>query len=41
MVGSVKGTKAELSLEVPPPIRYVYKRRRCVFFFVGEGVKGI
>ena len=36
VVGGVKGTKNGLSLEVPTPIRNVYKRHRfflCVFFF--------
>ena len=34
VVSGVKGTKNVLSLEVPPPIRNVYKRRRrfvCVW----------
>ena len=37
VVGRVKGTKNALSLEVPLPIRNVYKRRRffCVCVCVG------
>ena len=34
MVGWLKATKNALSLKVPPPIRYVYLRRRCVFVCV-------
>ena len=41
VVGRVKGTKNALSLEVPLPIRNVYKRRRflcvCVCGRVGGG----
>ena len=42
VVGRVKGTKNALSLEVPPPIRNVYERRRfvCVCVWVGGGGKG-
>ena len=44
VVGGVKGTKIALSLEVLPPIRNVYqRRRRCVCEWGGGGrvVKGI
>ena len=43
VVGRVKGTKNALSLEVPPPIRNVYKRRRfvCVCVCVWGGGVGL
>ena len=38
MGGGVKGTlKLRLSLEGPPPIPYVYQRRRSFFFLRGGG----
>ena len=39
VVGRVKGTKNALSVEVPPPIRKVYYRRRfvCVCGWGGGG----
>ena len=40
MVGGVKVTKNALSLKVPPPIRNVYYRRRCVCVYGGGGGGG-
>ena len=39
VVGGVKGTKMRLSLEVPPPIFNVYRRRRFVCVRWGGGAQ--